>query len=237
MPWRLPRRWRRPSARLPGATRRKKKKKEEKELARTRVGTRQVQGPKWARARSLGRLAGMLQAQAKRMPKDKILKKNRVGSLVAAHQAADRFAQRQRLRRQLRQELPRGSVGAKLADLLDSDCESCSGRRRTSHATAAERAADYVKRVRERVVARGLREQAAAEEDDDEEEETEVEVEDDRSHWASVGLISRTLRMERAAWRAAWELRFPWKGERPVRQLPAASRPWRSSWTAARHTM
>ena len=33
----------------------KKKKKEEKELARTRVGTRQVQGPKWARARSLGR--------------------------------------------------------------------------------------------------------------------------------------------------------------------------------------
>ena len=83
----------------------------------------------------MGRLAGMLQAQAKRMPKDKILKKNRVGSLVAAHQAADRFAQRQRLRRQLRQELPRGSVGAKLADLLDSDCESCSGRRRTSHAT------------------------------------------------------------------------------------------------------
>ena len=94
------------------------------------------------------------------MPKDKILKKNRVGSLVAAHQAV-------------------GSVGAKLArDLLDSDCESCSGRRRTSHATAAERAADYVKRVREKVVARRLREQAAAEEGDNEEEETEVEVED-----------------------------------------------------------
>ena len=52
------------------------------------------------------------------------------------------------------------------------------GRRRTSHATAAERAADYVKRVRERVVARRLREQAAAKEGDDEEEETEVEVED-----------------------------------------------------------
>ena len=67
--------------------------REEKELARTRVGTRQVQGPKWARARSLGRLAGMLQAQAKRMPKDKILKKNRVGSLVAAHQAANPAAE------------------------------------------------------------------------------------------------------------------------------------------------
>ena len=161
-------------------------------------------------------LAGMLQAQAKRMPKDKILKKNRVGSLVAAHQAADRFAQLQRLRQQLRQELPRGSVGAKLArDLLDSDCESCSGRRRTSHATAAERAADYVKRVRERVVARRLREQAAAKEGDDEEEETSRWKTPTRttSHWASVGL--RTLRMERAAWRAAWELRFPWKGERP----------------------
>ena len=60
-------------------------------------------------------------------------------------------------------------MGAKLArDLLDSDCESCSGRRRTSHATAAERAADYVKRVRERLVARRLREQAAAKEGDDE---------------------------------------------------------------------
>ena len=54
--WRLPRRWRRPSARLPNATRRKKEKREKKELARTRVGTRQVQGPEWARARSLGRL-------------------------------------------------------------------------------------------------------------------------------------------------------------------------------------
>ena len=70
--------------------------------------------PKMGKSKILGAaLAGALQAQAKRMPKDKILKKNRVGSLVAAHQAADRFAQRQRLRRQLRQELPRGSVGAK----------------------------------------------------------------------------------------------------------------------------
>ena len=41
-----------------------------------------------------------------------------------------------------------------------------------------QRAADYVKRVRERVVARRLREQAAAKEDDDEEEETDFEVED-----------------------------------------------------------
>ena len=55
--------------------------------------------PRMGKSKILGAaLAGMLQAQAKRMPKDKILKKNRVGSLVAAHQAADRFAQRQRLR-------------------------------------------------------------------------------------------------------------------------------------------
>ena len=136
----------------------KKKKKEEKELARTRVGTRQVQGPKWARARSLGR---RWLGRCKHRPRGCLRTRSsrRTGWVLWW------FAQRQRLRRQLRQELPRGSVGAKLADLLDSDCESCSGRRRTSHATAAERAADYVKRVRERVVARRLREQAAAKED------------------------------------------------------------------------
>ena len=40
--------------------------------------------PKMGKSKILGAaLAGALQAQAKRMPKDKILKKNRVGSLVA----------------------------------------------------------------------------------------------------------------------------------------------------------
>ena len=80
-------------------------------------------------------LAGMLQAQAKRMPKDKILKKNRVGSLVGSgpvRPAAEAEATTEA-------GTPSGVSGSK----------TCSGRRRTSHATAAERAADYVKRVRE----------------------------------------------------------------------------------------
>ena len=92
-----------------------------------------------------------------------------------------------------------------------------------------QRAADYVKRVRERVVARRLREQAAAKEDDDEEEETDFEVEDPDADHEPLGKRGPEDPPDGEG--------GLWKGERPVRQLPAASRAWRSSWTAARHTM
>ena len=46
--------------------------------------------------------------------------------------------------------------------LLDSDCESCSGRRRTSHITAAVRATDYVRKVRAALAAKKAATAAAA---------------------------------------------------------------------------
>ena len=106
----------------------------------------------------------------------------RIGSAVAAHKGAPRFRQRLALRRKLGKELPRGSVGEALArGLLDSDCESCSGRRRTSHITAAVRATDYVHKVRAALAAKRAATAAAAAVilTEDEEDGEEVWIEED----------------------------------------------------------
>ena len=73
-------------------------------------------------------------------------------------------------------------MGEKLArGLLDSDCESCSGRRRTSHVTAAERATDYVRKVRAAIAAKKAATAAAAAVilTEDEEDGEEVWIEED----------------------------------------------------------
>ena len=110
------------------------------------------------------------------------MRAGRIGSAVAAHKGAPRFRQRQALRRKLGEELPRGSVGEALArGLLDSDCESCSGRRRTSHITAAVRATDYVRKVRAALAAKKAATAAAAAVilTEDEEDGEEVWIEED----------------------------------------------------------
>ena len=65
--------------------------------------------------------------------------------------------------------------------LLDSDCESCSGRRRTSHITAAVRATDYVRKVRAALAAKKAATAAAAAVilTEDEEDGEEVWIEED----------------------------------------------------------
>ena len=108
-------------------------------------------------------LASVVSATPKRTPKKRIIRAGRIGSAVAAHKGAPRFRQRQALRRKLGEELLRGSVGEALArGLLDSDCESCSGRRRTSHIAAAVRATDYVRKVRAALAAKKAATAAAA---------------------------------------------------------------------------
>ena len=127
-------------------------------------------------------LASVVSATPKRTPKKRIMRAGRIGSAVAAHKGAPRFRQRQALRRKLGTELPRGSVGEALArGLLDSDCESCSGRRRTSHLTAAVRATDYVHKVRAALAAKKAATAAAAAVilTEDEEDGEEVWIEED----------------------------------------------------------
>ena len=109
-------------------------------------------------------LASVVSATPNRTPKKRIMRAGRIGSAVAA------------------QGKPRGSVGEKLArGLLDSDCESCSGRRRTSHVTAAERATDYVRKVRAAIAAKKAATAAAAAVilTEDEEDGEEVWIEED----------------------------------------------------------
>ena len=129
-------------------------------------------------------LASVVSATPKRTPKRRIMRAGRIGSAVAAHKGAPRFRQRQALRRKLGEELPRGSVGEALArGLLDSDCESCSGRRRTSHITAAVRATDYVHKVRAALAAKKAATAAAAAvilaEDEEDGEEVWIEEDED----------------------------------------------------------
>ncbi|CAE7551092.1 unnamed protein product [Symbiodinium sp. CCMP2592] len=103
--------------------------------------------PVMGRSKLLGAaLAGALQAQAKRMPKEKIIQRSQVRRLVEAHKGADRFAKRQE---SPGEEATVGVVAERR--LLDSDCESCTSRRGKATKAAAAAYAKSLLQKRERM--------------------------------------------------------------------------------------
>ena len=156
------------------------------------------QRPKMGQSKILTRaLAGAFRAMPKRTPKDKIIRRSQVTRLTIAHKNEASFRNRQGLRRALVKKLPKGTVGGKL---LDSDCESCKSRRGKATTSAAKAALAYAKKVRNKLKMAHLPLMS-------EDEGGDVTVQ--------------------AAWRAAWELCFLWKGAAPVRYPPESTRRWR----------
>ena len=171
-------------------------------------------------------LAGAFRAMPKRTPKDRIIRRSQVARLTIAHKSEASFRNRQGLRRALVKKLPKGTVGvATERKLLDSDCESCKSRRGKATTSAAKAALAYAKKVRNKLEKMAHLPLMSEDEGDD---ETEVEVEEEDPDADHVPLGDPRIHLTvQAAWKAAWELCFLWKGAAPVRYPPESTRRWK----------